>query len=54
MCIRDSLSEHAWARLLAGLDAGDVDQQIGQAWIAAQDLRRIYASASPAQAQARL
>ncbi len=50
----EHLPEHAWTRLLAGLDAGDVDQQIGQAWIAAQDLRRIYASASRVEAQARL
>jgi len=50
----EHLSEHAWARLLAGLDAGDLDQQIGLTWIAAQDLRGIYASASPAQAQQRL
>jgi len=33
---------------------GDVDEQIAQAWIAAQDLRRIYASANLAEAQARL
>lgn len=50
----EHLSEHAWARLLAGLDAGDVDEQIGQTWIAAQDLRRIYRSASRTEAQVRL
>lgn len=38
----DRLSEHAWARLLAGLDAGDVNEQIGLTWIAAQDLCRLY------------
>lgn len=39
----EQLSEHGWARLLAGLDDGDSDdQQVGRAWIAAQDLRRIY------------
>jgi len=50
----EHLSEHAWARLLAGLDAGDVDEQIGLTWIAAQDLRRIYASAGRAAAETRL
>jgi len=50
----EHLSEHAWTRLLAGLDAGDLDQQIGLTWIAAQDLRRIYTSAIPAQAETRL
>ena len=50
----EHLSEHAWTRLLAGLDAGDLDQQIGLTWIAAQDLRRIYGSASRGEAEARL
>jgi len=50
----EHLSEHAWARLLAGLDAGDIDEQIGLTWIAAQDLRRIYASAGRAAAETRL
>lgn len=37
------LSETAWTRLLAGLDAGDTDdQQVARTWIAAQDLREIY------------
>jgi transposase len=31
----ENLSERAWQRLLAGLDAGDThDQQIGKTWIA--------------------
>ena len=38
----ENLTDTAWARLVAGLDAGDVDGQIGAAWIAAQDLRLIY------------
>lgn len=50
----EHLSEPAWARLLAGLEAGDVDQQIGRAWIAAQDLRRIYWSKDRAEAEQRL
>ncbi len=50
----DRLTERAWARLLAGLDAGDVDNQIGAAWIAAQDLRLVYRAADRAQAEQRL
>lgn len=38
----ENLTDKAWQRLLAGLDAGDVDEQIGVTWIAAQDLRLIY------------
>jgi len=38
----DRLSELAWRRLLIGLDLGDVDEQIGRTWIAAQDLCRLY------------
>jgi len=41
----DNLTDRAWQRLLAGLDAGDVDGQIGDTWIAAQDLRLIYQQA---------
>lgn len=40
----DRLSEHAWTRMLAGLEAGDLDQQIGLTWIAAQDLCLLYQS----------
>ena len=32
-------ASHAWDRLLAGLRAGDRSEQVGKAWIAAQDLR---------------
>jgi hypothetical protein len=28
--------------MLAGLDAGDPDEQVGRAWIAAQELRLLY------------
>jgi len=37
-----NLTDRAWQRLLAGLDAGDVNGQVGAAWIAAQHLRLIY------------
>jgi transposase len=36
-------TERSWSRLLAGLAAGDnAGEQIGKAWIAAQDLRALY------------
>jgi transposase len=39
----DHHSDRSWARLLAGLDAGDTpDEQLARTWIAAQDLRLIY------------
>ncbi len=50
----ENLSDRAWERLLAGLDAGDVDQQIARTWIAAQDLRRIYRCRDRHQAAQRL
>jgi len=50
----DNHTERSFARLLAGLDAGDVDGQIGAAWIAAQDLRLLYRSPSRDQAEQKL
>jgi transposase len=50
----DRLSPHAWARLLAGLEAGDRDAQISRTWIAAQDLRLIYQAGDRARAEHRL
>jgi transposase len=38
----DHHTERSWARMLAGLDAGDPDEQVGRAWIAAQELRLLY------------
>ena len=36
-------SPRSWARLLAGLDAGDTDdEQLARTWIAAQELRLIF------------
>jgi transposase len=36
-------TQRSWARLLAGLAAGDTpDEQLARTWIAAQDLRLIY------------
>ncbi len=50
----ENLSDRAWQRLLAGLDAGDVDGQIGATWIAAQDLRLLYRSPTRPDAAQRL
>lgn len=47
-------SQRSWDRLLAGLKAGDDDQQVARAWIAAQDLRRLYRCRTRAQAERHL
>jgi transposase len=45
-------TDRSWARLLAGLDAGDTpDEQLARTWIAAQDLRLIYHSPDQARAE---
>jgi hypothetical protein len=38
----EHLSTHAWARLLAGIEAGDEHGQVAADWVAAQELRAIY------------
>ena len=38
----EHLSTHGWARLLAGIEAGDEHGQVAAAWVAAQELRAIY------------
>jgi transposase len=50
----DHHTQRSWQRLLAGLDAGDVDQQIGRAWIAAQELRLLYREPDRDRAKRRL
>src|SRR4029453_7776930 len=41
----DHHTGRSWARLLAGLDAGDTaDEQLARTWIAAQDLRLIFSA----------
>lgn len=40
----DNLTDTAWDRLLSVLATGDVDEQIGLTWVAAQDLRLLYRS----------
>jgi transposase len=47
-------SQRSWARLLAGLDVGDPDQQVGRAWIAAQELRLLYREPTRDRAERRL
>ena len=47
----DHHSPRSWARLLAGLDAGDTrDEQLARTWVAAQDLRLIFACPDRARA----
>ena len=50
----DNLTEHAWARLFAGIEAGDDHGQVAAAWVAAQELRAIYGCRDCDQAAARL
>jgi transposase len=50
----ERLTDTAWERLLTGLDLGDVDGQVGAAWIAAQDLRLIYRAKDRAAAEHKL
>jgi transposase len=38
----DNLTEHAWVRMLAGIEAGDDHGQVAAARVAAQQLRAIY------------
>ncbi len=44
----------SFARLLAGIDAGDDGGQVAKVWIALQDLRHVYGAVSLDQAQHRL
>jgi transposase len=50
----ENLTEHAYARLLAGLDAGDPDGHVAAAWIATQELRHVYAAPDLDRARRRL
>jgi transposase len=47
-------TERSWARMLAGLAAGDDGEQVGRAWIAAQELRLLYRERSRDRAERRL
>ena len=50
----EHLSTTRWARLLAGIEAGDEHGQVAAAWVAAQELRAIYRCRDRDQAAARL
>jgi transposase len=50
----ERLTARAWERLFAGLDAGDPHGEVGAAWIAKEDLRRVYAAADQPEAHRRL
>jgi transposase len=48
----DHHSARSWARLLAGLDAGDTaDEQLARTWVAAQDLRLLFSCPDRARAE---
>jgi transposase len=50
---RDRLGPKAWARLQAGLIAGDPDGEVTLAWTVAQDLMALYQLTDPVQAHTR-
>lgn len=50
----ERLTEKAYRRLLAGLDAGDPDGQVTAAWIACQELRHVYGAPDLDRARRRL
>jgi transposase len=50
----ERLTTRAWDRLFAGLDAGDPHGEVGAAWIAKEDLRRVYAAGNEREARRRL
>lgn len=50
----ERLTAKQYERLLAALDAGDPNGQVGRSWIAMQELRHVYGAADERQARARL
>jgi transposase len=50
----ERLTDRGWARIQAGLDAGDPDGQVGAAYLAKELLREVYATRSLRQARRRL
>jgi transposase len=50
----DHHTRASWTRMLTGLDAGDDGQQVGRAWIAAQELRLLYREPTRDRAERRL
>src|SRR6201997_3969996 len=49
----ENLTPTGWARLIAGIEAGDERGQVAAAWVAAQELRAIYRCRDRNQAAAR-
>jgi transposase len=47
-------TQSSWSRMLTGLAVGDDGQQVGRAWIAAQELRLLYRELSRDRAERRL
>jgi transposase len=50
----DHHTDRSWTRMLAGLAAGDDGEQVGRAWIAAQELRLLYREPTRDRAERRL
>jgi transposase len=50
----ERLTERGWARIQAGLDAGDPAGEVGAAYLAKELLREVYATGSERQARRRL
>ena len=50
----EHLTDTGWARLLAGIEAGDEGGQVAATWVAAQELRAIYRCRDHAHAATRL
>ena len=41
------LNERGWTKLIAGIELGDPSGHLGAAWIAKEELRRVYAATGP-------
>jgi transposase len=50
----DHHTDRSWTRMLTGLAVGDLHEQVGRAWIAAQELRLLYRERSRDRAEQRL
>jgi transposase len=50
----ERLTERAWTRMLAGLDAGDPHGEVCAAWLAKEELRLVYAAPDERDARRRL
>ena len=50
----ENLTERSYARLLAGLEAGDPGREVAASWIACQELRHVYGAPDLDRARRRL